>query len=176
MQAGSGRATLATARRACRDERRALPVEVRSRLDRQIPQRPSDYGDMNGPLRRPRCSWRWRPARDALAKARRQAPLLLYCAGRSRRVSSARGSEIPPLLTLFLWSQVGGATAILCSVKCSPVRDTLNLSIYLSAQKRLYARSVRTKPRAFGSPRGVTLRPMEKVFFFIHTSHTNSPA
>ena len=25
-----------------------------------------------------------------------------------------------------------GATAILCSVKCSPVRDTLNLSIYLS--------------------------------------------
>ena len=67
-----------------------------------------------------------------MAKARRQAPLLLYCAGRSRRVSSARGSEIPPLLTLFLWSQVGGATAILCSVKCSPVRDTLNLSIYLS--------------------------------------------
>ena len=67
-----------------------------------------------------------------MAKARRQAPLLLYCAGRSRRVSSARGSEIPPLLTLFLWSQVGGATAILCSVKCSPVRDTLNLSIYLA--------------------------------------------
>ena len=27
---------------------------------------------------------------------------------------------------------MGGATAILCSVKCSPVRDTLNLSIYLS--------------------------------------------
>ena len=24
-----------------------------------------------------------------------------------------------------------GAAAILCSVKCSPVRDTLNLSIYL---------------------------------------------
>ena len=41
--------------------REALPVEVRSRIERQIPQRPFDYGDMNGPLRRPRCSWRWRP-------------------------------------------------------------------------------------------------------------------
>ena len=48
-------------RRASRDDQRALPVEVRSRLDRQIPQRPFDYGDMNGPLRWPRFPWRWRP-------------------------------------------------------------------------------------------------------------------
>ena len=54
-----------------------------------------------------------------MAKARRQAPLLLYCAGRSRRVPSARGGEIPPLLTLFLWPQVGGCR---CNIVYSYMR------------------------------------------------------
>ena len=97
--------------------REALPVVPPSRTDRQPPQRTFDYGDMNSPLQLDHAApGVGGPARGALAKARRQAPL--RCTVRVGRVEFPQPEGARFLLSLHCscsprWV---GATAILCSV------------------------------------------------------------
>ena len=111
------------------DPRAFAPVERefwKDQKDRHIPRRPKDYGDMDGPLRLGHAALGvGGPARGtshsptgprAWAKACRQAPLCLYCAGRHVEFPQPEGARFLLSLHCSCSPRWVAAPAILCSV------------------------------------------------------------